>query len=266
MSYVECVEAHTINGGVINAIRMTPAEWDGLQRTYKVGELLMPCCNGAAVPKVSPNGHPFFAHASGACSQSEESQWHQAAKHAVRATLEALGCVATVEKPGNGAVGRWQADVWGERGNQRIAVEIQHSYQHLRDYRDRQAKYREAGIRTLWLLRQDRIITLLNSMRKERHAQEFAGGVWPQGSGGFTADVPVACLNMDDPGAPQILRGMGLKSELGEVLEAVLSDRFIWVDGWWTLDTREVMLERIRLSNEQYEANIAAMSKPKRNR
>jgi len=39
-----------------------------------MGELLMPCCKGAAVPKVSPNGLQHFAHASGVCSESEESQ------------------------------------------------------------------------------------------------------------------------------------------------------------------------------------------------
>jgi len=77
-------------------------------------------------------------------------------------------------------------------------------------------------------------------------------------------DVPVSGLNMDDPGVPRISGGWVLQSSLADVLEAVLSDRYIWVDGWWTTDTREALLERIRLFRENAEANRAATSKPKR--
>jgi competence CoiA-like predicted nuclease len=222
---------------MVNALSMTATEWDTLQRTYAVGELLMPCCNGAAIPKVSPNGHPHFAHASGACSASEESQWHQAAKHTVRATLESLGCVATVEEPGQGTAGRWQADVWGERGATRIAVEIQHSYQHLRDYRARQQKYTEAGIRTLWLLRQDRYLTLLRSMMKERQRKEF-GGKWPfeRHEGTCVADIPVARLDLDEAGAAKVTGGGFFLESLPATLEAVMTGRFLCIDGWWRID------------------------------
>lgn len=260
-SNITCVEARHINGGTVNALRMTPAEWDTLQRSYAMGELLMPCCKGAAVPKVSPNGHPFFAHASGACSESEESQWHQAAKHTVRATLEALGCAATLEASGMGALGRWQADVWGEREDVRLAVEIQHSYQHLRDYRDRQAKYRGAGVRCLWLLRHDRLITLMKSMRNELYRE---GGL-VQGHGGFDPQVPVTGLGLDEAGEARVLGGWPLVSAtLADVLEGVLTERFICVDGWWTLDTADVMRERIRATEERAAAAMASMPKKRR--
>lgn len=264
MSYVECVEAQWVIGGTVNALNMTPAEWRHLQETYTVGELLMPCCKGAAVPKVSPNGHFHFAHASGACSESEESQWHLAAKSVVRATLETLGCVATVEEPGKGATGRWQADVWGERGEVRIAVEIQRSYQHLRDYRDRQEKYRQSGVRCIWLLRQDRLLTLFKSMRKARLTQDFAGGSLPISDGGFLPDVPVAALVIEKTGETQIQGGWALQATLGEVLEAVMTDRFRWHAGWWTLNAEEVMEEQLRLDRERLAASMAAVKKRRR--
>lgn len=261
MSYVECIEALHVSGGRVNALKMTPAEWRQLQDTYTMGELQMPCCKGNAVPKVSPNGHPFFAHASGACSESEESQWHQAAKHTVRATLEALGCVATLEEHGQGELGRWQADVWGERGQVRLAVEIQHSYQHLRDYRDRQARYRAAGVRCLWLARHDRLITLMKSMRNELHRE----GSLVQGHGGFDPQVPVTGLGLDEAGEARVLGGWPLVgATLADVLEGVLTERFICVDGWWTLDTAEVMRERIRETEERAAAAMASMPKKRR--
>ena len=62
---VMVIEAAYANGtGVANALRMSQAQWLGLQRNYHVGDLLMPCCNAPAVPKISANGHPFFAHLS----------------------------------------------------------------------------------------------------------------------------------------------------------------------------------------------------------
>ncbi|MBF0134495.1 MAG: hypothetical protein HQL75_18145 [Magnetococcales bacterium] len=153
------IEAKYANGaGVANALRMTPEQWLDTQHTYRIGDLIMPCCSSPAIPKLSANGHPFFAHASGTCNTSEENQWHIAAKILVRTVLEDLGCRASVEEPGSSITGRWKADVWGERGSVRLAVEIQRSYQSLRDYRHRQERYRAADVHTLWLLRNNQFI------------------------------------------------------------------------------------------------------------
>jgi hypothetical protein len=51
-----CVETQHVNGNPINALCMTREQWRLLLETHAMGELLMPCCKGAAVPKVSPNG------------------------------------------------------------------------------------------------------------------------------------------------------------------------------------------------------------------
>ena len=262
MSYVECVEALHVNGGVVNALRMTPSEFDTLQRTYTLGELLMPCCKGAAVPKVSPNGHPHFAHASGACSASEESQWHQSAKHAVRTALETLGCVATLEEPGTGVTGRWQADVWGVRGDIRIAVEIQHSYQHLRDYQDRQAKYREAGIKTVWLLRQDRYRTLIMSLAKAKWRADPHNQP-PERIGACHPDLPMAILTLGAAGDAKVTGASAFEATLLELLDAVLNDRFLCLEGLWCIDNLDTMKERMRL---MWEANQAKGPPPSRRR
>lgn len=230
------IEAKYANGaGVVNALRLTSAQWLELQRSYQVGSLIMSCCTSPAIPKVSANGHPFFAHAGGACSTSEESQWHLAAKTLVRSALEELGCRATTEEPGSGNAGRWQADVWAERGPTKLAVEIQHSYQSLRDYRDRQERYRTAGIQVLWLLRAERYMTLIKSMGKERLRSEFGGKFPPSGHfGPCVADVPVACLEFEPE---PLITGAGLFSaSVPKLLEATLSGRFRWADGWWCID------------------------------
>ncbi len=242
---MQFVEARRADGGhPVNALRMTRVQWDQLQCTYQVGDLLMPCCDAAAIPKTSPNGYPFFAHASGACSTSEESQWHLASKQAVAGVLEQLGCKATIEEPGSGEAGRWQADVWSVRGNVKLAVEVQRSYQHLREYRRRQERYRAGGVRALWLLQEDRYKTLLGSMGKERFRTEL-GGVFPAAGhfGPCLADIPVARLAFDPDPA---VSGAGFfKATLRQLLEAVLDGRFLCIDGLWCIDNLDAMRQAV---------------------
>lgn len=263
MGKVMVIEAKYVNGaGVVNALRMTPAEWLQLQRTYRIGDLVMPCCPGAAVPKVSANGYPFFAHASGACNSSEESQWHLAAKILVRSALEDLGCRASIEEPGSGAVGRWQADIWAERGPVKLAVEIQHSYQSLRLYRERQDRYRAAGVQALWLLRTDRYLTLLKSMGKERQRAEFAGQVPPLGQhwGPCLAEVPIARLDFESE--PAITGGYFFSASVPQLLEAVLSGRYLCIDGTWCIDN----LDAQHLGAQQARERNAAAATPAKGR
>lgn len=245
------IEARFADGrGVANALRMTSAQWMELQASYQMGELLMPCCPAPAVPKLSPNGHPFFAHAGGACSTSEESQWHLAAKILVRSVLENLGCRATLEESGVGNSGRWQADVWAVRDGVKLAVEIQRSYQSLRDYRRRQERYRIEGIKALWLMRRDRYMTLTKSTAKERLRAEFGGKFPPEGSfGPCLTDLPVAQLQLDPE--PSV-RGAGFFSAtIPQLLEAALTDRFLCIDGLWCIDNLDTMLRIAEQSRAQ---------------
>jgi competence protein CoiA len=235
------IEANRADGsGVVNAHRMLRESWLDLQRTYTVGELVMPCCSAPAVPKISANGYPFFAHASGTCGTSEESHWHLAAKQVVRVALEELGLTAVLEEPGRSDESRWQADVWVDQGEVQLAVELQRSYQSLRDYRDRQERYRAAGVRAVWLAREDRYSTLVRSMGKERLRSEF-GGRFPA-SGHISPclpDIPVARLALE-PAA--LVTGAGFfTATLPDFLRAVLEGRFVWIDGLWCIDNLEAM-------------------------
>ena len=46
------IEAAYADGtGAANALHMSQAQWEELQRAYCVGDLLMPCCNAPAIPK-----------------------------------------------------------------------------------------------------------------------------------------------------------------------------------------------------------------------
>ncbi|WP_052352314.1 competence protein CoiA [Pseudomonas sp. CK-NBRI-02] len=235
---VMVIEASFADGrGVANALQMTASQWLALQASYQVGELLMPCCSAPAIPKISPNGFPFFAHAGGACSTSEESQWHLAAKLLVRSELQNLGCQAALEVPGHGSGGKWQADVWAERSGVKLAVEIQRSYQSLRDYRRRQERYRSEGVRALWLMRSDRYLTLVKSMGKERLRTEFGGRFPPEGFYPCLKDVPVAQLQLE----PTVgVGGAGFFSAtVPQLLEACLTDRFLCIDGRWCIDSQD---------------------------
>jgi competence protein CoiA len=120
--------------GVVDATTLDTEAWRSLQTTYRLGELVMPCCDAPAVPKLSPNGLPYFAHVGNGCQTSPESQWHVQAKQLVRDTARDLGFVADLERPGHTGRWRWCADVWIEADGAPFVIELQHSYQHLRDY------------------------------------------------------------------------------------------------------------------------------------
>ena len=99
-------------GGIVDATTLDAMVWRALQTTYRVGELIMPCCDAPAVPKSSPHGIPFFAHAGNGCQTSPESQWHLRAKQLVRDTARELGFLAELERSGNTRRSHWCADVW----------------------------------------------------------------------------------------------------------------------------------------------------------
>lgn len=248
---VMVIEANHADGsGTTNALRMTTWQWSELQRSYQVGDLIMPCCAAPAIPKLSANGHPFFAHAGGACSTSEESLWHMTAKTLVRSVLEDLGCQATEEVPGKHGSSKWQADVWAERGPVKLAIEIQRSYQSLRAYRERQERYRVAGVKALWLLRSDRYMTLTKSMGKERLRTEFGGRFPPAGHiGPCLSDIPVARLELDPD--PAITGAGFFSATVPDLLEAVLTGRFICSDGLWCIDNLDAMHRAARMARDR---------------
>ncbi|KZC39897.1 hypothetical protein RHOFW510R12_01235 [Rhodanobacter sp. FW510-R12] len=216
---------------VLDGSALDPVAWRALQVTYRVGELEMPCCRAPAVPKTSPNGFPFFAHLAGACQTSPESQWHLAGKQAVRDAARALGYQVALERASAPGAPRWRADLWVESGGGPFVVELQRSYQHLRDYVERQRRYADAGLPCLWLLMKPRYLTLSKAMAKHRMREEFAGQKrWPEDQAVWIAGLPVACLELQ--GTPMVV-GPQLRTSLPDVLSAFACGDFRWSNGRW---------------------------------
>lgn len=213
----------------VYAADLSPAQWRALQVSYRIGDLLMPCCDAPAVPKESPLGLQFFAHAGGQCSTSPEGQWHQLGKEVVAVAARKLGIAAVIEHPSPDG---WRADVWLDVAEAPAAIELQHSYQHLRDYQRRQARYRDAGVRCLWLLMEAPYQTLLKATLRKRWIE--SGRALPKNECGCIPDFPVAMLKLEDASG---VFGPRLNASLHDVLDAFVTDRFVWRGGAWVIDT-----------------------------
>lgn len=217
------------NGDVrIYADELNAIAWRNLQETYQVGQLLMPCCPAPAIPKTSPLGLQFFAHASGQCGSSPEGIWHQQAKETVAQAARALGYRAVIEHPSPDG---WRADVWIDAPGRPVAIELQHSYLHLRDYLRRQERYKVSGVACLWLVMVGPCRTLNLATYRVR-AKEI-GGRLPEAEGASLKTLPAALLSLD--GTPMV-HGRDLHSPVGDVLAAFCSDRLIWLQGRWLID------------------------------
>ncbi len=200
-------------------------EWRSLQENYEIGELLMPCCNASAVPKTSPNGLQFFSHASGQCSSSPEGIWHLQSKEIVAEVARELGFKAIIEHSLNGVS---RPDVYLDIDSNPVAIELQHSYQHIRDYQARQKKYESIGVRCLWLVTEKRYRSLTKSMSKQRFINEF-DRCWPYGEGACLREFQVAILDLDE----KIVMGPKLRAPLKEVISAFVANRLLWESGCW---------------------------------
>ena len=209
-------------------------DWQALKDSYKVGDLLMPCCMAPAIPKTSPNFLQFFAHFSDECASSPESQWHVASKEALVRELLSLGVEAQLEKAGRNAISAWKADVFFVVEERQIAIEVQHSYQHLREYFDRQERYVRSGVEAYWLLYSPRYMTLAKSLSKHRIKTEFAGKL-PDGD--LFPCVPQLPIAYFDPYDEQgMVKGARLfRATLEDWLKSLISNEFKYAAGAWRI-------------------------------
>jgi competence protein CoiA len=230
--------AITTDGKPVLAERFTELQWQELKDSYRVGDLLMPCCMTPAIPKTSSNFLPFFAHLSDECTSSPESQWHLVSKAAVIGELLSLGIEAQLEKTGRNEFSVWKADVLFALDGRQIAIEIQHSYQHLRDYLGRQERYVQSGIEAYWLLYLPRYITLVKSLSKHRIKTEFSGK-FPVG--GFWSGIPQLPAAYYDPsdGAGMVKGARGFRIPLKDWLQSLIQNEFRCDAGVWSVGSHK---------------------------
>ncbi len=146
---------------------MPEDEWSALKSSYRTTGLTM-SCGQPGVPKTSSLGLQFFAHKLKAdCQLHEggETPEHLRAKAIVAEVARELGWKSTVEFMGPDR--EWIADVLLERGNIKLAIEIQWSAQTEADFVRRQARYTNAELECRWLVSEK---NLTNAQRVPNHA------------------------------------------------------------------------------------------------
>jgi competence protein CoiA len=222
------------NDTIVFASDFDSNSWENLKVTYNIGDFKMPCCGSPAIPKTSSNFKHFFAHYSDECASSEESIWHLESKEAVLLTLRSLNIKSELEVSGGKPKKKWQADVYFELGDRKIAIEIQHSYQNLRDYFKRQERYKESGVESYWLLYFPRYKTICNSIGKYRLKNEFNNKMPEKGLFPCIPELPI--LNLLRDGDQNTIRAPGLFScSLQELIIGITELRLVYINGQWNL-------------------------------
>lgn len=211
--------------------------WELLKKNYIVGDFSMPCCGAPAILKTSPNGLGFFAHHSDECSTAPETVWHLFAKEALVKELIKNAVQAKDEVSGGFGSNKWKADVYFEHHNRKIVFEVQHSYQHLREYFKRQEKYQKSGIECYWVLYKPRFIAVIKSISKHRLKKEF-GNVFPKdleaGRGlGQISSLPIVWF---EPKDIEPIKAPGFFSvNTSAWIRSILDDSFIYSPAGWTI-------------------------------
>ena len=140
------------DGREVVSIFLADGEWEQLRASQRRERGRLRMDDGArAIGKVSSRGLRFFAHApgQGTASTAPESVQHLTLKAEIAKTCAEAGWTVDVEARGDG----WVADVLASRAGRRIAFEVQWSHQTDGDYAFRTARYRAAGIDSVWLRR-----------------------------------------------------------------------------------------------------------------
>lgn len=169
-------------------------EWSELKKSYSVGDFVMSCCSGAAIPKTSENGLQFFAHLSEECANAPETIWYKKAKEMVHDFCMQRNIFCKIEEPGVNR--KWQADVYIEYNERKIVIEIQKSYHHRDEFFERQRRYKENGIECFWLVRQEVYRTFVKTESKHRIQTEY-GGKLPARMPICNPELPIAFLSLN---------------------------------------------------------------------
>lgn len=227
--------AWTHDGRPVDAGTIPGTEWESMKRAARLGDFVMPCCRAPAVLKTSINGLPFFAHVSDDCTTAPETKWHHAGKAACLAALRDLGIQGCEEASGRSPTGdRWEADVLFTVGHRTIAIELQRSYQHLRDFLRRQDRYAASGVECYWLVRSETFRTLAKATSRLLLKRDFRN-VYPDAGIG-TGMLPELPVSMLDAGEQQrVVFGLSKAATVPDWLSGVLAGAYRYRDGSWNL-------------------------------
>lgn len=148
----------------VESFSFTSEQWKQMKRE-STGTYLMYSTGRPAVLKTSRYGTQFFSHKKGGKDdrpdQEKVSEEHIKAQVELVNSLRAAGYFAKVEYRGADKDGqKWIADVYFEAKERKVAIEIQLSRQHFDDYIRRTERYRNSGIRCLWLLSNENYLSL----------------------------------------------------------------------------------------------------------
>ncbi len=227
--------AWTRDGRPVDTASISIYDWEALKRTTLPGDFMMPCCMSPAILKTSINGLPFFAHLSDECTTAPETKWHKAGKAAVLAALNRLGIDGQEEVPGQSKNNeKWEADVLFEVHNRVIAIELQRSYQHLRDYIHRQERYKASNVECYWLVRKEMFSTLSKATSRLLLKRDFDNVFPDAGIGtGMLPELPVAILDTEN--ALQVLFGALKTASLQTWINGILDGSYQYRGGSWNL-------------------------------
>jgi competence protein CoiA len=151
-----------VGAAAISSARMRSAKADHAARPFRNA---MP--QGAGGAKDQHQRLALFAHLSDECATAPEPKWHKTGKAAVMAALDGKGIVGSEEVPGRSSSGdKREADVLFSVPGRTIVIELQRSYQHLRDFIPRQERYTASAVEYYWLVCEENFRTL----GRRRHA------------------------------------------------------------------------------------------------
>ncbi|EMG2117720.1 competence protein CoiA family protein [Pseudomonas aeruginosa] len=217
------------------ASQFSAKEWDTLkiQSQADPEAFRMPCCRSRAVLKTSINGLQFFAHHSDECATAPETIWHFQAKDLLYGTLGAFGVDPKTEVSGGSGKDRWRADVYFELDGRKIAIELQRSYQNLREFEARQARYERYGVECYWLVRHEVGRTLMKAILRKRWIDEFNRGAIPEGE--WVNSTPHFFFGVLAPGAEIDVSWPGGALKHLDLLIHIMTRELRWDGRMWTV-------------------------------
>lgn len=228
--------AWTRDGRPVDAAIIPSVEWEALKQAARLGDFVLPCCEAPAVLKTSINGLPFFAHLSDECATAPETKWHKAGKAAVLAALESMGIAGGEDEVSGKSPSSevWEADVLFSVPGRTIVIELQRSYQHLRDFIRRQERYAASAIECYWLVRQETFLTLGKGTTRLLLKRDFDNVFPPGGIGtGMLPELPVAILDIEGPQSVQF--GLSKTATVPRWLAGILNGTYQYRSGSWNL-------------------------------